>query len=140
GEADQPGGADAMSEAIAAMGSRRESLVLCAQFGARTAAEAAHELGSILATLRTDSIDVLTFYYVEREAEWRALSAPGGALEYCRAAKRDGIIRSLGITSHQRPLAAVIARSGSVDAIMIRYNAAHRGAEQEVFPATDVVG
>lgn len=139
GEADELGGADAMSDAIAAMGPRRASLVLCVQFGARTAVEAARELGSVLAALRTDSIDVLTFYYVEREAEWRALSGPGGALEYCRAAKQDGIIRSLGITSHQRPLAAEIARSGLVDAVMIRYNAAHRGAEQEVFPSTDAM-
>ena len=92
------------------------------------------------ATLRTDYIDVLTFYYVEKEAEWRSLIAPGGACEYCRAAKQDGIIRSLGITSHQRPLAAEIARGGLVDALMIRYNAAHRGAEREIFPVTDAIG
>jgi predicted aldo/keto reductase-like oxidoreductase len=140
GEADEPGGADAMSEAIAALGSRRKSIVVSVQFGARTAGDAAAELRSILAALRTDFIDVLTFYYVERAAEWRSLSGPGGALDYCRAAKQDGIIRSLGITSHQRPLAAEIARSGLIDALMIRYNAAHRGAEREVFPITDAIG
>ncbi len=110
------------------------------QFGARTAEDAAGELRSILSGLRTDYIDVLTFYYVERASEWRSLTAPGGALEYCRAAQRDGLIRSLGITSHQRPLAAEIARSGLVDTLMIRYNAAHRGAEREVFPVTDAIG
>ena len=40
-----------------------------------------------------------------------ALIGPNGALEYCRAAKRDGIVRSLGVTSHQRPLAAAMARA-----------------------------
>jgi predicted aldo/keto reductase-like oxidoreductase len=140
GEADEPGGADAMSDAIAAMGARRESVVVSVQFGARTAADAAGELLSILTTLHTDYIDVLTFYYVEKAAEWRSLIGPGGALEYGRAARRDGIIRSLGITSHQRPLAAEVARSGLVDALMIRYNAAHRGAEREVFPVTDPIG
>ena len=140
GEADEPGGADAMSDAIATLGTARESVVISAQFGARTARDAATELRSILRTLRTDYIDVLTFYYVEKEAEWRSLIAPGGAFEYCRAAKQDGIIRSLGITSHQRPLAAEIARGGLVDALMIRYNAAHRGAEREIFPVTDAIG
>jgi aryl-alcohol dehydrogenase-like predicted oxidoreductase len=140
GFADEPGGVDAMSDAIAALGPRRESVVICVQFGARTAADAAGELRSILDTLHTDYIDVLTFYYVEKAAEWRSLIGPAGAFEYARAARRDGIIRSLGITSHQRPLAAEIARSGLVDALMIRYNAAHRGAEREVFPVTEPIG
>ena len=140
GFADEPGGTDAMSEAIAALGPRRASVVVCAQFGARTAADAAVELRSVLATLQTDSIDVLTFYYVEKAAEWRSLIGPGGALDYLRAARRDGIIGALGITTHQRALAAEAARSGLLDALMIRYNAAHRGAEREVFPATDAAG
>jgi predicted aldo/keto reductase-like oxidoreductase len=140
GEADTPGGADALSDAIAALGTRRESIIVCAQFGARAAADAAEELRSILAILGTDYIDVLTFYYVERSSEWRALTAPGGALTYCQAAKRDGVVRSLGVTSHQRALAADIARSGLLDTLMIRYNAAHRGAEREIFPVTDAIG
>jgi predicted aldo/keto reductase-like oxidoreductase len=140
GEADTPGGPDALSEAIATLGHRRESVVVCVQFGARKADEAADELRSILSTLRSDYVDVLTFYYVEHREEWRSLASPGGALEYCRAAKRDGVIRRLGVTSHQRPLAAEMARSGLLDALMIRYNAAHRGAEREVFPVTDALG
>lgn len=140
GEADVPGGPDAISSAVAGLGANRESVVVCVQFGARTATDAAMELRSILVTLRTDYVDVLTFYYVEEAADWRQLSEPGGALEYCHAAQRDGCIRRLGITSHQRRLAAEIARSGLVDALMIRYNAAHRGAEKEVFPVTDARG
>jgi aryl-alcohol dehydrogenase-like predicted oxidoreductase len=140
GEADAPGGADAFSEAVAALGPRRDEVVVCAQFGARTAGEATAELRSILATLRTDYVDVLTLYYVERRAEWEALAAPGGAVGYCRDAKADGVVRRLGVTSHQRPLAAVMARSGLLDTVMVRYNAAHRGAEREVFPVTDVLG
>lgn len=140
GVADEPGGADAFSEAVASLGRRRGEVVVCVQFGARTAAEAAPELRAVLATLGSDYVDVLTFYYVERAAEWQQLAGPGGALEYCRAAQRDGLVRRLGVTSHQRPLAAEMARSGLLDCLMIRYNAAHRGAEREVFPVTDTLG
>jgi aryl-alcohol dehydrogenase-like predicted oxidoreductase len=141
GEADSPGGADAFSDAIAALGpKRRDSVVVCVQFGARTAADAAGELRSVLAALRSDYVDVLTFYYVEREEEWHQLAGPGGALGYCRAAQKDGLVRRLGVTSHQRRLAAEMAQSGLLDALMIRYNAAHRGAEREVFPTTDALG
>jgi predicted aldo/keto reductase-like oxidoreductase len=140
GAADAPGTADPFSSAVASLGPRRESVVVCVQFGARTGSEAAVELGQVLAALGTDYIDVVTLYYVEEPEEWRALSARGGVLEYCRAARRDGVIRRLGITTHQRPIAAEAARSGLIDVLMIRYNAAHRGAEREVFPVTKALG
>jgi predicted aldo/keto reductase-like oxidoreductase len=80
---------------------------------------------------------VLTFYYVEEAAEWEQIRGPGGALEYSRSAQRDGIIGLIGLTSHQRKLAAEMAQSRQLDLLMLRYNAAHRGAETDVFPITD---
>jgi predicted aldo/keto reductase-like oxidoreductase len=134
------GVADGMQEAIANLGAKRRELIVCVQFEARSAREADAELRHLLHELRTDYIDVLTFYYVEEQAEWQQLIEPGGALEFCRKAQRDGRVRLLGLTSHQRPLAAEAARSGLLDLLMIRYNASHRGAEKEVFPVTDALG
>jgi aryl-alcohol dehydrogenase-like predicted oxidoreductase len=137
GEADAPSGADGLSDAIASLGPRRDAIVVCVQFGARTAVEAAAELRTILATLRTDYVDILTLYYVEREEEWSRLCQNGGSLGYLQRARQDGIVRRIGVTSHQRSLAARMAASGQIDALMIRYNAAHRGAERDIFPTTD---
>jgi aryl-alcohol dehydrogenase-like predicted oxidoreductase len=131
---------DAFPAAVSALGARRASVVVCAQFGARDAAEASAELRSALAALGTDYIDVLTLYDVEGADEWEGLTAPSGALRYLEDAKRDGVVRRIGITSHQRSLAARMAESGLLDAVMIRYNAAHRGAERDVFPATRRLG
>ncbi|HLJ12324.1 MAG TPA: aldo/keto reductase [Planctomycetaceae bacterium] len=139
GEADGPCCDDGLSQAIAALGQRRESVVVCVQFGSRTAGEAASELRSILATLRTKYIDCLTLYYVEHADEWRQLIGPGGALDCLKKAKRDGLVRRIGLTSHQRTLAADMAKSDAIDVLMIRYNAAHRGAEREIFPVTDAL-
>jgi aryl-alcohol dehydrogenase-like predicted oxidoreductase len=140
GLAEGPSDGDPFPAAISALGARRESVVVCAQFGARDGAAASKELRSALAALGTDYIDVLTLYYVERAREWEELSAPGGALPYLRHATRDGTVRRVGITSHQRTLAARMAESGLLDAVMIRYNAAHRGAERDVFPVTRRLG
>jgi predicted aldo/keto reductase-like oxidoreductase len=134
-----PGSEDVFSRTIAELGPRREEVIVCVQFESRTAKDAAQELSSLLALLKSDYVDVLTYYYVEASEEWQELIAPNGALAYCRAAQRDGRVRRLGVTTHQRPLAAEMARSGLLDLLMIRYNAAHRGAEQEVFPATDEI-
>jgi predicted aldo/keto reductase-like oxidoreductase len=134
------GNPDGLSEAIAGLGPRRREVMVCVQFEARTADDARAELANILRELRTDYVDVLTFYYVEEASEWQQIVAPGGALEFCHEAQRRGAVRVLGVTSHQRPLAADMARSGQLDLLMIRYSAAHRGAETDVFPTTDALG
>jgi predicted aldo/keto reductase-like oxidoreductase len=134
------GYSDGLSQAVRQLGSRRSEIMVCVQFEARSAAAARQELDAILQELQTDYVDILTFYYVEHASEWEEIRGPGGALEFCTAARREGRVRSLGLTSHQRPLAATIARTGLLDMLMIRYNAAHRGAETEVFPVTDALG
>src|SRR5216683_1060625 len=58
------GTTNAFAKAIAGLGSRREELLVCVQFEARTAADARRELRHILRELRADYVDVLTFYYV----------------------------------------------------------------------------
>jgi predicted aldo/keto reductase-like oxidoreductase len=131
---------DAFPTAIASLCSNRRSVIVCVQFGARTQADASTELRAVLAALGTDYIDVLTLYYVERKDEWEEISAPNGALRYLQDARGDGTVRRIGITSHQRALAAEMAKSGVLDTIMIRYNAAHRGAERDVFPVTQPLG
>ncbi|HLW67024.1 MAG TPA: aldo/keto reductase [Gemmataceae bacterium] len=130
---------DGLSRAVSELGPKREEVVVCVQFEARTAVDAKTELASILKTLNSTYVDALTFYYVEQATEWQQIIGRGGALEYCRQAQRDGLVRKLGVTTHQRPLAAAMAQSGLLDCLMIRYNAAHRGAEKEVFPLTTVM-
>lgn len=131
---------DALSQAVASLGPRRPDVCVCVQFEARTAEDARQELEQIRDVLQTEYVDVLTFYYVEAPEEWRQITGPGGALEFCREARRAGQVGMLGLTTHQRPLAAAAARSGLLDLLMVRYNAAHRGAETEVFPVTDALG
>ncbi len=135
-----PGSPDALSRAISELGPRRKDVMVCVQFESRTAVDAVRELDSILRELSTDYVDVLTYYYVEAQSEWDEIIGPGGAHEFLMKAKRAGKVRLIGVTSHQRPFAATMARSGMLDLLMIRYNAAHRGAEQEIFPTTDSLG
>lgn len=130
------GHSDGMSRAIAELDAReREQVVVARQFFASDASGAERELEEILAELDTHFIDVLTFYYTESESEWNTLVRPGGALSFLLEARERRQVRLLGLTTHQRRLAASWARSGHLDLLMVRYNAAHRGAEEDVFPA-----
>jgi predicted aldo/keto reductase-like oxidoreductase len=130
---------DGMSAAAAQLGPRRGDVVLAVQLGPDDWGRDAmrREIDAALAELRTDYLDVVTLYYVESRGDWDRIVSRGGALDALRSAKEQGTVRCIGLTSHQRPLAAEWARSGLLDLLMVRYNAAHRGAETDVFPVTD---
>ena len=48
--------------------------------------------------------------------------------------RESGKVRSVGVSIHDRPRAGKLADGGLLDLLMIRYNAAHPGAEREIFP------
>lgn len=140
------GYADGMSKAIAEMGAEREHVVVAWQMEAATADAATGELDDALRALESDYVDIVTFYYIESEAEWKRIAGRGGAYEAMLKAREQGKVRLLGMTSHQRKMAARIAATQlpnhpttqlPLDMLMLRYNAAHRGAERDVFPVTD---
>jgi aryl-alcohol dehydrogenase-like predicted oxidoreductase len=84
-----------------------------------------------LRQFRTDAIDVFHFLGVMKPDEF-----PPAVLEQLLRLKEDGLVKAVGISCHDRSFAGHLAASGDLDVVMIRYNAAHRGAEQEVFPST----
>lgn len=55
-------------------------------------------------------------------------------LEEMQRLKAEGKVRVLGTSIHDRKRAGEIAAARSLDLLMIRYNAAHPGAEQDIFP------
>jgi predicted aldo/keto reductase-like oxidoreductase len=130
---------DGMCQAVRDLGRERSEVVIASQVSVDDWSRDTmrRELDRALEKLNTDWLDVVTLYYVESEGEWRDILAADGALNALKDAKQDGRIRSIGLTTHQRPLAANWAQSGELDLLMIRYNAAHRGAEAEIFPITD---
>ena len=128
---------DGMSQAIRQLSNhQRGQIVIATQFSARRQDQARRELDQLLDRLGTSWIDVLTFYYVETEDEWETISGKDGALDIVQQARDEGVVRLIGLTTHQRKLAARRAERQEASLLMVRYNAAHRGAEQEVFPVT----
>ena len=127
---------DGLSSAVRQLGSRRKDVFIAAQLYAHTAEEAEREIDGYLDEMHTDYLDALTFYYLESQHEWENIISKNGAMKTLDKRKADGSLRAIGITSHQRGLGAKLANSNKIDCLMIRYNAAHRGAEEEVFPVT----
>ncbi|MDP2997418.1 MAG: aldo/keto reductase [Bryobacterales bacterium] len=82
-----------------------------------------------LRQLRTDYIDVFHFLGVMKPKEFT-----DRARDELAQLRADSRVRGVAMSCHDRRFAGQLAAQGALDALMIRYNAAHRGAEEEIFP------
>ncbi|HVP07519.1 MAG TPA: aldo/keto reductase [Candidatus Acidoferrum sp.] len=82
-----------------------------------------------LRQLHTDYIDAFLFLGVTKQKQF-----PERARDEMVRFREEGKVRTIGVSTHDRAFAGQAARDGILDTIMMRYNAAHRGAETEIFP------
>ncbi|WP_437284981.1 aldo/keto reductase [Sorangium sp. So ce406] len=83
----------------------------------------------LLKELGTDHLDVYLLGWLGVGSAWT--SATERELVHLR---ESGKVRALGVSIHDRARAGGLAASSPLDLLMIRYNAAHPGAERDIFP------
>ena len=77
----------------------------------------------------TDYLDVLQLYWLGKMSAFT-----GPVQEEMARLRQEGKVRALGVSIHDRPRAGRLAEDSILDLLMVRYNAAHPGAEREIFP------
>jgi aryl-alcohol dehydrogenase-like predicted oxidoreductase len=118
----------AMKRAIHTIAPRhRDRLVVAIQSYSRWAGLLKRSVRKALAALRIDYADVLILGLYNKPPSRRLMDAVLGL-------KEQGVVRFLAISCHHRPTFQQYIREGVFDILQVRYNAAHRGAEEEVFP------
>ncbi|XXT17528.1 hypothetical protein WME94_45600 [Sorangium sp. So ce429] len=116
------------AEAVRNLGpSRRGDLVIVVQNYSRLASLVRPDLESALRKLRTDYTDLLLL-------GWGTEAPSRKSLDAALALKEAGKTRAILVACHHRPAFASYIDDPTYDGIMVRYNAAHPGAEREVFP------
>jgi predicted aldo/keto reductase-like oxidoreductase len=83
----------------------------------------------LLKALGTDYLDIFLLGWLGIGSAWT--SATERDLVHLR---ESGKVRAIGVSIHDRPRAGKLAESSPLDLLMIRYNAAHPGAERDIFP------
>jgi len=110
----------------------RDRFVLVIQSYTRVAGLLAWSLERALRALTFDCADVLLLGMWNRPVAPRILDA-------ARQLRQRGLVRFLAVSTHRRTLVPAIATGNDFDIVHFRYNAAHPGAEQEIFPNLPVV-
>lgn len=82
-----------------------------------------------LRTLNTDHLDVFKLGWLGRTSFHTQ-----GIIDTLLKLKQEGKIRAIGTSIHDRKRAGKLALDSEIDLFMIRYNAKHPGAEQDIFP------
>jgi aryl-alcohol dehydrogenase-like predicted oxidoreductase len=82
-----------------------------------------------LKKLGTDYLDVFQLQWLGVGARWTE-----STIRELEHLKSSGKVRALGVSIHDRERAGQLAADSPLDLLMIRYNAAHPGAERDIFP------
>ncbi len=107
----------------------RDRLVIAVQTYDHAGVVARNTVERHLRALRIDYADVLIL-------GWFNHGPPRRVIDAALKLKDQGKIRFIAMSGHRRPLFAQHAQdpASPIDIFMIRYNAAHPGAERDVFP------
>ena len=108
----------------------RDDVVIAVQSYTRFASLMEWSVDRSLSALKTDYVDVLCL------AWWNA-APPKRILDEALRLRHKGKVGSIMISCHHRPAFEGFIADPAVDGLMLRYNAAHPGAEREVFPYLD---
>ncbi len=89
----------------------------------------------LTALLGIEVLDAFFIEYVHPGDNPDVMFGKNGVLDELQQWKKNGLVRFVGATAHDRSLAKQLAADPRVDVLMHRFNMAHRKASREVFPA-----
>ncbi len=103
----------------------RSQFYVATKADARTVREAKEELHRSLERMRIDYVDLWQLHSLADAIEWDTALSPGGAIDAAIEARKQGLVRAIGITGHGLQIAATLRRSlerFDFDAVLLPYN------------------
>jgi aryl-alcohol dehydrogenase-like predicted oxidoreductase len=107
------------------MRDHRAEFFLATKTDSRTAKKAKEELQRSLERMRVDYVDLWQLHNLADPIEWDIALSPGGVIEAAVEAKKQGLVRAIGVTGHGLQIAATHRRSlerFDFDSVLLPYN------------------
>lgn len=105
-----------------AIAGRRDGLFIATKSTSRTVEGIKRDLDMSLERMGIESIDLYQFHNVKTPEELGLVLDPDGPWSLVAEAKKAGIIKHIGITSHSPEVAKEAAKTGCFETIMIPFN------------------
>lgn len=117
-----------------AIAGQREGLILATKSLDRTHQGVENHLKLSLERLGVESIDLYQFHNVSDADTLNKIIAPGGLMTVVEEARKAGVVKHVGITSHQIDTAKEAVKSGCFETIMFPFNFITGEAADELLP------
>src|SRR2546426_7217224 len=107
------------------MARHRKDFFLAPKTGSRPAKEAREDIHRSLERLRVDHVDLIQLHSLGHPDDWDVAMGPDGALEAAIEARRQGLVRFVGVTGHGWTIPAMHRRSLArfdFDSVLMPYN------------------
>ncbi len=107
------------------MTGHRKDFFLATKTAERTSAAARDELHRSLERLRVDHIDLIQLHALYHPDDWDTTMGEGGALAALIDAKKEGLVKHIGVTGHGWTIAAMHKRSLNIfdfDSVLLPLN------------------
>ena len=117
-----------------AISERRPGLILATKSSARTREGIESHLKLSLKQLGVDYIDLFQFHSVDSSSTLNAVLDPNGPMAVLEEAKKAGIIRHIGVTSHSMDTAREAVKTDRFETIMFPFNLVAHEAADELLP------
>lgn len=104
----------------------REKVVVCLQTYSPLGSYFGRSVRSGLRKLGIEQCDVLLLGY------WNRIPPPR-IVDAAKRLRDQGLVKHVALSTHERPIVAQLGTGPDYDVFHLRYNATHRGAEQEIF-------
>jgi predicted aldo/keto reductase-like oxidoreductase len=103
----------------------RGQFFLATKTGERTYDKALAQIQRSLERMAVDSVDLIQLHCLINDDEWDVAMGPGGALEACLEAKRQGLVKHIGVTGHELRVPRMHLRSVArydFDSVLLPWN------------------
>lgn len=111
-----------------------KKVILASKSHSKTADAVRADLETSLKELQRDSIDLYQCHFVKDDAEYKTVTSPGGALAELKKAREEGLIRHIGITSHNLDVLDRAVDDALFDTIMACFSFLEPLAREKVIP------